>query len=74
MTDVLGFELHNAVDVLTRAGYTVTCAQFSSKKGVDGNEARVVRVCETGEQMLELTYAVFKTDVDYSREGIDLAT
>jgi predicted secreted protein len=74
LTDVLGFELHNAMDILAREGYAVTCAQVSSKKGVSGNEARVVRVRRTGDDSVELTYAVFKTDVDYLPEGTGLAT
>lgn len=74
MTDVLGLELHNAMDILAREGYAVTCAQVSSKKGVLGNEARVVRVRRTGDDSFELTYAVFKTDVDYLPEGTGLGT
>lgn len=69
MTGVLGFELHEATDKLAREGYAVTCTQVSSKKGVAGNEARVVRVRRTGERSVELTYAVFRTDVDYLPEG-----
>lgn len=72
MTDVLGFELHNAMDILAREGYAVTCAQVSSKKGVIGNEERVVRVRRSGDFFIELTYAVFRTDVDYMPEGIGL--
>ncbi|HWQ58726.1 MAG TPA: hypothetical protein VN540_06865 [Clostridia bacterium] len=71
MTDVLGFELHRATELLAREGYAVSCAQISSKKGVPGNEARVVRVRRTGDFCVELTWAVFKTDVDYIPEGTD---
>ena len=74
MTDVLGFEVHNATELLAREGYAVTCAQVSSKKGMQGNEARVVRVRRTGDDSIELTYAVFKTDIDYLPEGTGLAT
>ncbi len=69
MTGVLGYELHHAKDMLAREGYSVSCAEVSSRKGVRGNEARVIRVRRTGENSVELTYAVFKTDVDYLPEG-----
>ncbi len=69
MTDVLGLELARAKDLLAREGYEVAAAQVSSKKGIAGNEARVVRVRRTGELCVELTYAVFKTDVDYIPKG-----
>lgn len=68
MSDVLGRELHDAMDKLAREGYAVSCAEVSSRKGVLGNEVRVVRVRQTGDRAIELTYAVFKTDVDYLPE------
>ncbi len=69
MTDVLGYELNTAMEILAREGYDVACAQVSSRKGVAGNQKRVVRVRPAGESIIELTYAVFKTDVDYVPEG-----
>jgi len=69
LTDVLGLELNRAAELLAREGYEVAAAQVSSKKGVAGNDARVVRVRRTGEFKVELTYAVFKTDVDFIPEG-----
>lgn len=61
---VLGMELERARAELTRAGREVTCAQTSSKKGVAGNEARVVRQREIPGGKTELLYAIFKTDCD----------
>lgn len=68
MSGVLGRKLHDAMDKLAREGYAVSCAEVSSRKGVLGNQARVVRVRQTGDCAIELTYAVFKTDVDYLPE------
>jgi len=69
LTDVLGYELHVALDILAREGDDVACVEVSSKKGVAGNQKRVVRVRRTGDLQLEVTWAVFRTDVDFLPEG-----
>jgi hypothetical protein len=68
LTSVLGFELEHAVRLLENGGFTVSCVEYSSKKGVKGNEKRVIRqrVAEKGN--VELVYSIFKTDVNYSEE------
>ncbi len=71
MKSVLGLELAAAVALLEKEGYTVITMEVSSKKGVPGNERRVVReraLPEEPEQpkRICLTYAVFQTDVSQS--------
>lgn len=61
--DVLGMELEKAKAYLAAQGYRVTEKEVRSKKGVPGNEARVIRVRETAAESVELCYAVFKTNV-----------
>lgn len=68
MIDVLGFELCRAVDAINAAGYEVCRMQVSSRKGVVGNEARVIRQRQLTDGLIELAYSVFKTDVAYSGE------
>ncbi len=65
MTDVLGLELRHARDILAREGLRVTCTEVASRKGVAGNEARVVRVRVAAPGEAELLWALFKTDVNY---------
>lgn len=71
MSGVLGLELSTAVALLEKEGYTVVTVEVSSKKGVAGNERRVVRErvlpAEPGQpKRICLTYAVFQTDVGQS--------
>ncbi len=68
MKSVLGLELSAAVAILESEGYAVTVMEVSSKKGVSGNERRVIRErtldVEPGlPKRICLTYAVFQTDV-----------
>lgn len=68
MISVLGYALDTAVKALQGEGFSVQCMEVRSKKGVEGQESRVVRQLLTGEADLEgkpivaLTYAVFQTD------------
>lgn len=57
-------ELDRARAKLTAAGYEVVCTEISSRKGVAGNEARVVRQRTLPGGKAELLYAIFKTDCD----------
>ncbi len=71
MSSVLGLELLAAVALLEQEGYTVVTTEVSSKKGVAGNERRVIRERslpdEPGQpKRICLTYAVFSTDVSQS--------
>lgn len=63
MTTVLGYELQCAVDILTAEGYGLQLLEVRSRKGVDGNEKRVVRQQALPETpgVVRLTYAVFQT-------------
>lgn len=63
MHAVLGMELSKAKAYLADRGYRVTEKEVRSKKGVPGNQARVIRVRETAADSVELCYAVFKTNV-----------
>ncbi|MBQ7114762.1 MAG: hypothetical protein IJO10_11085 [Clostridia bacterium] len=65
MTDVLGWELTHAVAALEAEGFSVVTVGVSSRKGVKGNESRVIRQRQTGEAQAELTFSVFKTDLMY---------
>lgn len=71
MINVLGLALSQAVSLLEAEGYAVETVEVSSKKGVQGNERRVVRqqalpVLSGGPKRICLTYAVFLTDVGQS--------
>lgn len=66
MTDVLGWELQRACAQLQQEGFTVCCVCVMSRKGMKGNEARIVRQRRKGETEVELAYSVFKTDVNYT--------
>ena len=65
MRDVLGFELSSAARLLEAEGMSVSLVETRSRKGVDGNEKRVVRARQTGDSAVELTWALFKTDVGF---------
>jgi hypothetical protein len=63
--DVRGFALDEAVTLLQRQGYGVTTQEVRSKKGLEGNERRVVRVkLFEDKKEAALTYAQFKTAVE----------
>ncbi|MDL2258526.1 hypothetical protein LJC42_05170 [Eubacteriales bacterium OttesenSCG-928-K08] len=70
MTDinVLGFELEAAVLLLTAKGFEVKTQEVRSRKGLIGNERRVVRQRRLPEELgrpksILLTYAEFQTSV-----------
>jgi hypothetical protein len=68
LIEVLGFELSRAVMILEQAGYEVTTGEVRSRKGLMGNERRVVRQQAMpsnadGQPRIRLTYAVFCTQV-----------
>lgn len=65
---MLGFELSHAVTMLEQAGYEVVTEEVRSRKGLKGNERRVVRQkampsTVNGQPRICLTYAVFCTKV-----------
>ena len=65
MTDVRGFELRKAEDILRSEGYKVVSCEVRSKKGVpDGDEKRVIRVrLVESENTVYLAYSIFKTRI-----------
>lgn len=65
MKNVLGIELHHAEELLRAEGESVQTLEVRSRKGVNGNEARVVRQCVRDDGTVVLTYAIFKTDYEY---------
>lgn len=65
MTCVLGWELSRACAALEAEGFTVRCVSVSSRKGVKGNESRVIRQRQIGTDAVELVCSVFKTDLEY---------
>ena len=66
MTDVRGYRLERAEDILRSEGFKIVSQQVSSKKGVaDGNDKRVIRVrMVESENTVYLAYSIFKTAVD----------
>ena len=51
MRNVEGLELSAAINALEADGIQVTTLEVSSRKGVDGDERRVVRAKQTGENL-----------------------
>ena len=43
MISVLGYELGRAKELLEAEGYSVRCVETRSRKGLNGNEKRVIR-------------------------------
>ena len=65
MTDVLGWELTAARTALEAEGFAVRVISVSSRKGLAGNESRIIRQRQTAAAEVELTCSVFKTDLNY---------
>lgn len=58
-------ELTDAVRALENEGHTVCAVQTASRKGVAGDQKRVVRHRVMPNGSIELVYSVFKTDYSY---------
>ncbi len=71
MTDVRGFALSAAEDILRAEGYKTVSCEVRSKKGVpDGDDKRVIRVrLVESENTVYLAYSVFKTTVSTQGSG-----
>ena len=65
---LLGLELGEARAVAESEGFAVRETEVSSRKGVAGNSARVIRARELDDGSIELCYSIFKTDVRYTAE------
>lgn len=72
MTDVRGFKLSDAEEILSSEGYNIAAHEVRSKTGVaSGDDKRVIRVrLVESENTVYLAYSVFKTAVS-DDEGID---
>ena len=68
LDSVLGLELQLACDLLEAEGYRVQTQELRSRKGLDGNEARVIRVCPHDGGSVELCWSLFKTDLRFAAE------
>ena len=64
MISVLGYELGRARELLEAEGYSVRCVETRSRKGLNGNEKRLIRQRTDG-NAVELIWALFKTDCEY---------
>lgn len=63
MTSVLGYPLDRAIEALQSEGFRVETEEARSKKGVlDGTELRVIRQSEPVGNLVNLVYALFKTE------------
>ncbi len=65
MISVLGLDLEEASRLLREQGYTLRLTQTRSRKGVEGNSARVLRQRTLSSGEVELVYSIFKTDYTY---------
>ena len=64
MTVVLGLKLDDAKALLDGEGFAVLTEEIRSRSGVaNGDEARVVKQRQADGRTVELTYAIFKTEV-----------
>ncbi len=61
MIEVLGMPLEGAAALLEQEGLIVRCLEVSSRKGVQGGEARVIRQRMLEGKDVELTFSRFKT-------------
>jgi beta-lactam-binding protein with PASTA domain len=63
LTSVLGYPLDRAIEALQSEGFRVETEEARSKKGVlDGTEQRVIRQSEPVGNLVNLVYALFKTE------------
>lgn len=62
---MLGQPLDRAVSLLEARGYRIETVETRSRKGVEGDSLRVIRIEELGcaEPIVRITYSEFKTNV-----------
>lgn len=66
MRHLLGLPLEAVRELLVRDGYEVRLVEARSRKGVEGDSLRVIRLRELGDSpvpTIELVYSEFKTVV-----------
>ncbi len=52
---------------LEKEGYAVRAVRVSSRKGLPGNEERVIRQRRTGDGEVELACSLFRTELRYQQ-------
>lgn len=65
MINLLGLPLYTAKELLEAEGYMVEAVETRSRKGVDGDSKRVVRILEKNDDShtIQLVYCEFKTNL-----------
>lgn len=61
MIELLGQPLEKAVSILESKGYCVKTIEARSRKGVEGDSLRVIRITEEADGVILITYSEFKT-------------
>ena len=64
MTGLLGLPLEKAAAMLEAEGYRVETVEARSRKGVNGDSLRVIRVLKLDEKTVQITYSEFLTNVN----------
>ena len=64
MTGLLGLPPEKAAAMLEAEGYRVETVEARSRKGVNGDSLRVIRVLKLDEKTVQITYAEFLTNVN----------
>lgn len=64
MTGLLGLPPEKAAAMLEVEGYRVETVEARSRKGVNGDSLRVIRVLKLDEKTVQITYSEFLTNVN----------
>lgn len=64
MTGLLGLPPEKAAAMLEAEGYWVETVEARSRKGVNGDSLRVIRVLKLDEKTVQITYSEFLTNVN----------
>ena len=64
MTGLLGLPPEKAAAMLEAEGYRVETVEARSRKGVNGDSLRVIRVLKLDEKNVQITYSEFLTNVN----------
>ena len=64
MTGLLGSPPEKAAAILEAEGYRVETVEARSRKGVNGDSLRVIRVLKLDEKTVQITYSEFLTNVN----------
>ena len=64
MTGLLGLPPEKAAAILEAEGYRVETVEARSRKGVNGDSLRVIRVRKLDEKTVQITYSEFLTNVN----------